>query len=208
MKASRKRPSRLAQKFSRRAAAHFALPFQVNKGFPLERAPQSRTTPIYTEEAQSALASAPIALPSACGNRRHRLRLEQQKTELTTMCFTQGGSKFMGSVKSSVKGWHTVGTLLAFLFVILLQAQVGWPQEIVPPKLDEEFGKQDKIYRSRGADVPSGYVTNRGLSDYASLLPSGFCDMLGRLGNSDRWLDIGAGDGQAVLDYYASEPKG
>src|ERR1051325_4810887 len=64
MKASRKRPSRLAQKFSRRAAAHFALPFQVNKGFPLERAPQSRTTPIYTEEAQSALASAPIALPS------------------------------------------------------------------------------------------------------------------------------------------------
>ena len=31
--------------------------------------------------------------------------------------------------------------------------------------------------------------------------------MLGRLSNSDRWLDIGAGDGQAVLDYYASEPK-
>ena len=113
----------------------------------------------------------------------------------------------MGSVKSSVKGWHTAGTLLAFLLVILLQAQVGWPQEIAPPKLDEEFGKQEKIYRSRGADVPSGYVTNRGLSDYASLLPSGFCDMLGRLSNSDRWLDIGAGDGQAVLVYYASEPK-
>ena len=113
----------------------------------------------------------------------------------------------MGSVKSSVKGWHTAGTLLAFLLVILLQAQVGWPQEIAPPKLVEEFGKQEKIYRSRGADVPSGYVTNRGLSDYASLLPSGFCDMLGRLSNSDRWLDIGAGDGQAVLDYYASEPK-
>ena len=113
----------------------------------------------------------------------------------------------MGSVKSSVKGWHTAGTLLAFLLVILLQAQVGWPQEIAPAKLDEEFGKQEKIYRSRGADVPSGYVTNRGLSDYASLLPSGFCDMLGRLSNSDRWLDIGAGDGQAVLDYYASEPK-
>jgi len=113
----------------------------------------------------------------------------------------------MGSVKSSVKGWHTAGTLLAFLLVILLQAQVGWPQEIAPPKLVEEFGKQEKIYRSRGADVPSGYVTNRGLSDYASLLPSGFCDMLGRLSNSDRWLDIGAGDGQAVLDYYASEPE-
>jgi hypothetical protein len=113
----------------------------------------------------------------------------------------------MGSVTSSVKGWHTARTLLAFLLVILLRAQVGWAQEIVRPKLNEEFGKQEKIYRSRGGDVPSGYVTNRGLSDYALLLPSGFCDMLGRLGNSDRWLDIGAGDGQAVLDYYASEPK-
>ena len=73
------------------------------------------------------------------------------------------------------------------------------------PRIDEEFAKQEKIYRSRGADVPSGYVTNRGLSDYAELLPSGFCDALGRLGSSDRWLDIGAGDGQAILDYYAPE---
>ena len=35
------------------------------------------------------------------------------------------------------------------------------------------------------------------------ILPSGFCDALGSLGSSDRWLDIGAGDGQAILDYYA-----
>jgi len=26
-----------------------------------------------------------------------------------------------------------------------------------------------------------------------------------RLGSSDRWLDIGAGQGQAILDYYAPE---
>jgi SAM-dependent methyltransferase len=38
--------------------------------------------------------------------------------------------------------------------------------------------------------------------DYEKLLPSGFCDALGRLGSADRWLDIGAGDGQAILDYY------
>ena len=57
----------------------------------------------------------------------------------------------------------------------------------------------------RGADVPRGYVTGRGLSDYAELLPTGFCDALGRLGSSDRWLDIGAGAGQAILDYYAPE---
>jgi SAM-dependent methyltransferase len=111
----------------------------------------------------------------------------------------------MHSVKSSVKEWKTGGMRLAVLFVILLQARAGWSQEPAQPRLDEEFTKQEKIYRSRGADVPRGYVTNRGLSDYAELLPTGFCDELGRLRSSDRWLDIGAGAGQAILDYYAPE---
>ena len=71
--------------------------------------------------------------------------------------------------------------------------------------IDEEITKQEEIFRKRGADVPRGYVTNRGLSDYAELLPTGFCDALGRLGSSDRWLDIGAGAGQAILAYYAPE---
>jgi len=91
------------------------------------------------------------------------------------------------------------------LIVIILQGfgpGAGWPQEPAQPRIDQEFTKQEKIYRSRGPDVPSGYVTNRGLSDYAQLLPSGFCNALGNLGSSDRWLDIGAGDGQAILDYY------
>ena len=111
----------------------------------------------------------------------------------------------MGSVESSVKGWKTAATGLVVLIVIAVQAlgvEVGWPQEPAPLRRDEEFAKQEKIYRSQGADVPSGYVTGRALSDYAELLPSGFCDALGRLGGSDRWLDIGAGEGQAILDYY------
>jgi SAM-dependent methyltransferase len=114
----------------------------------------------------------------------------------------------MRSVKSSVERWKSTGKRLAVLTVMVLQALgpgAGWPQEPAQPRMDEEIGKQEKIYRSRGADVPSGYVTNRRLSDYAELLPSGFCDALGRLGSSDRWLDIGAGDGQAILDYYALE---
>src|SRR6185503_16069468 len=61
MKALRKRPSRVAQSLGR-AADHFALPFEVNKGTPLKRAPQSRTTPICTEEPQSAFGTALIAL--------------------------------------------------------------------------------------------------------------------------------------------------
>jgi SAM-dependent methyltransferase len=111
----------------------------------------------------------------------------------------------MRAVKSWVRSWKSGGMRLAVLFVILLQLRAGWSQELAPPRLDEEFTKQEKIYRSRGADVPGGYVTNRGLSDYAELLPSGFCDALGKLGSSDRWLDIGAGAGQAILDYYAPE---
>ena len=114
----------------------------------------------------------------------------------------------MRSVRSSVKRWKNSRTRLTALIVIVLQALgpgAGWPQEPAQPRIDEEITKQEKIYRSRGADVPSGYVTGRALSDYKELLPTGFCDALGRLGSSDRWLDIGAGEGQAILDYYAPQ---
>jgi hypothetical protein len=110
----------------------------------------------------------------------------------------------MRSVRLSVKVWKTTGTGVAVLIVLrALGPGAGWPQEPAQPPINEEIAKQEKIYRSRGTDVPSGYVTNRGLSDYVELLPSGFCDVLDRLGSSERWLDIGAGDGQAILDYYA-----
>jgi SAM-dependent methyltransferase len=104
-----------------------------------------------------------------------------------------------------VRGWKTAGARLAVLIVVLhaFGPRAAWPQEPARPRIDEEIAKQEKIYRSRGAEVPGGYVTGRELSDYAELLPSGFCDALSRLRTSDRWLDIGAGDGQAVLDYYA-----
>ena len=83
--------------------------------------------------------------------------------------------------------------------------RAGWSLEPVQPGINEEFRKQDKIYRNPGTDGRRSYTTNRGLSKYKGLLPSGFCDALGRLGSSDRWLDIGAGEGQAILDYYAPE---
>jgi len=68
---------------------------------------------------------------------------------------------------------------------------------------DQDVVKQQKIYRSQGEDVPRGYIVMRGLSHYAELLPAGFEQALKKLGPDDRWLDIGAGSGQAVLDYYA-----
>lgn len=107
----------------------------------------------------------------------------------------------MNLVKSSVKAWKTTAARLALVTVMAVQSLgAGWVQEPIQPRIDEEFGKQEKIYRRRGA---GSYTTNRGLSNYAELLPTGFCDALGTLGGSDRWLDIGAGEGQAVLDYYA-----
>jgi hypothetical protein len=112
------------------------------------------------------------------------------------------------SVKSSVQEWGAAAVCLVSVLAIVVQLLglgAGWPQDIAPPQLDEEIAKQEKIYHRRDTDVPAGYVTNRGLSDYAELLPSGFCDALGRLGSSDRWLDIGAGAAQAILDYYAAE---
>jgi len=112
----------------------------------------------------------------------------------------------MRSVKSPIKRWKTAAARLTLVIVIVVPAlslPAAWSQEPAQPRIEEETAKQNKIYQSRGADVPAGYVTNRGLSDYAGFLSSGFCDALGRLGTSDRWLDIGAGEAQAILDYYA-----
>ena len=116
----------------------------------------------------------------------------------------------MGSIKTSVQGWNAMAACLAVVIVIVVQTlglRPVWSQDPVEPRLDEEIARQEKIFNRRGADVPRGYITNRGLSDYAELLPSGFCDALGSLGSSDRWLDIGAGAGQAILDYYAAKQE-
>jgi SAM-dependent methyltransferase len=101
----------------------------------------------------------------------------------------------MRSVDSSLKRLKTTGTCLAAL--ILMQAfclAVGWSQDSPERQIAEEFAKQEEIYCSQG---------DRGLSAYAGDLPAGFCEALSRLGSSGRWLDVGAGAGQAILDYYA-----
>ena len=113
----------------------------------------------------------------------------------------------MRTVNSSVPRWQTAAARLAVLIVITkaLGLRAGWSQEPAQPPINEEFLEQEKIYRSRGADGRRVYTTDRGLSRYTELLPSGFCDALGRLGSSDRWLDVGAGQGEAILDYYLPE---
>src|SRR5690349_3897176 len=73
------------------------------------------------------------------------------------------------------------------------------------PGIREEVTKQEGIYRSTGESKPSGYTVDRGLDDYASALPAEFDRSLADLGPKDRWLDIGAGEAQAILDYYTPQ---
>lgn len=68
----------------------------------------------------------------------------------------------------------------------------------------EEVARQREIYLSRGDAVPSGYTIDRSLLTYTQSLASGFRQTLAKLGNDDRWLDIGAGEGRAAIDYITS----
>ena len=69
------------------------------------------------------------------------------------------------------------------------------------PQYTDEMLKQESIYKSQGEQRPEGYVIDRSLSMYVETLSSDFDRTLANLGPKDRWMDIGAGMGQAILDY-------
>ncbi len=99
-------------------------------------------------------------------------------------------------------------TIFGIRWVVLLVLQALWPGTVhsadpASPRFNEEISKQESIYRSEGEKVPEGYTIDRSLPDYVRALGSGFDRALENLGPKDRWLDIGAGKGYAVLDYYA-----
>jgi len=115
-----------------------------------------------------------------------------------------GRSDLMSAHSSSATRWPSAGTCLAALVVAqTICLTPASPQEPARPQFDREMTKQESIYRSQGKKIPGGYILTRGLAGYVQLLPSGFDAALRKLGPADRWLDIGAGSGQAILDYYA-----
>jgi SAM-dependent methyltransferase len=93
--------------------------------------------------------------------------------------------------------------LLALLALQALWLGPAHSQPGASPKIEEQLSIQEGIYRSRGDAVPDGYVIDRSLLSYTFTLSDGFDDSLANLGPSDRWLDVGAGQGQAILDYYS-----
>lgn len=80
----------------------------------------------------------------------------------------------------------------------------GNTQKPAGPGLGQALSEQARIYQSRGDVVPAEYVTDRSLLSYAITLLPEFDRSLAALGPTDRWLDIGAGEGQAILDYYGA----
>ena len=91
---------------------------------------------------------------------------------------------------------------------VMLCLQIFWPAQslaadAVVPRLKEELLKQEQIYQGRGEQRLEGYVIDRSLLSYIYTLSAGFDRALAKLGAKERWLDIGAGRGQAVLDYFA-----
>jgi SAM-dependent methyltransferase len=93
------------------------------------------------------------------------------------------------------------------LLIILLQAPILQTSRAAegPAKFSDEVSKQAEIYNSAGQKVPEGYVVGRSLLSYAFTLSPEFRRSLAELGANDRWLDIGAGEGHAVLDYRSSK---
>lgn len=92
--------------------------------------------------------------------------------------------------------------MFAALMLLTLCLESFSAQGPVQPQINEELSKQETIYRSQGESTPDGYTIDRSLAIYANALSTGFARTLAALGPNDRWLDIGAGMGQAILDYY------
>lgn len=92
--------------------------------------------------------------------------------------------------------------------VVFLGLQTLWPgtarsQQPANPAFSTEISRQESIYRGQAQQgVLDGYTVDRSLVDYTYALHSGFARALENLGPKDRWLDIGAGRGQAIVDYY------
>lgn len=95
--------------------------------------------------------------------------------------------------------------IVALLVLQALWLETSHSGEPGSSRFSEERLKQEAIYRSAGDGAVEGYTVDRSLSVYAEGLCTDFDRTLANLGPKDRWLDIGAGQGNAILDYYAPD---
>lgn len=91
----------------------------------------------------------------------------------------------------------------AIRLMVLLVLPSPWLGASHAQTPSSEFSKQEAIYQSKGEQVPAGYSIDRSLAEYTLGLGAEFARALAHLSPQDRWLDVGAGQGRAMLDYYA-----
>jgi hypothetical protein len=96
------------------------------------------------------------------------------------------------------------GICIGALFLATAAVAATEPASAPDTQFKEEFQKQDRIYHARGVMSVEGYTTDRSLLGYALMLHPEFDGALAKLDDDHRWLDIGAGEGKAVLDYFSS----
>ncbi|MBX3662400.1 MAG: hypothetical protein KF804_08125 [Burkholderiales bacterium] len=97
---------------------------------------------------------------------------------------------------------HRIAITHRLLAGLLAVAGFALPAQAASPAFDLEASRQQSIYHSRGETRPDGYVIDRGLAAYVLALMPGFESAVENLGPTDRWLDIGAGRAQAMIDYH------
>lgn len=97
-------------------------------------------------------------------------------------------------------------TIVALSTTLVLASFAAVAADVAPSKdeIQLEVIRQQDIYRSRGPATPSGYTIDRALVTYARGLNRGFLRELASLRSNDRWLDIGAGEARAVVEYCTS----
>lgn len=101
-----------------------------------------------------------------------------------------------------MRSLQTAGRIVALAAsTVVFGASYAAENPVVAP----EVSKQNAIYASRGQETPEGYIVDRGLLSYAFALSPEFKESLAKLGERDRWLDIGAGEGRAVMDYASAK---
>lgn len=94
-------------------------------------------------------------------------------------------------------------TLRLFAAVALLAGGISTAPAAAPDEagLDAERARQQQIYYGTGEKHLDLYVVDRGLAEYTNVFGEAFDRTLAALGPEDRWLDIGAGMGLAIMDY-------